>query len=119
MTMIELSQSQEQKIQRQDCRTWLELVARHWYASTLPGAESYPVSVLIEHLKRVYFSCQRAGIEDIEATSLLGFNVLRANTLRFDEESITGMIDFFIQHVALENMEYAQNWIDLQFEEAQ
>lgn len=114
--MIELSPLQEQKIQRSECRTWLELVARQWYASDFPDAENYPVPDLMAHLKALHTAWQGAGLENIEHLSLLAFDVLQANTLGFDPASVAEMVDFFIAHAEGDNVGYAQNWIDLQLE---
>lgn len=114
--MFALTPEQEQKIQRQDRRIWQELVARQWYASGYPGAEDYPADALLSHLCAVYHACQRAGLESLEHISLLGFNVLRANSQGFDDDSVADMVDFFIGHARGDNIDYAQNWVELQLE---
>ena len=111
--MIEFSENQESKALRHDCRAWTELVGQSWYTSENPLAADYPVEELIHHLRAVYFACSEAGIENMEYVTLLGFNVLRANASGCSAESVEAMVDYFLLHAQGDNVEYAQNWIDL------
>lgn len=114
--MIEFTPKQETAILRRDCRTWTDLVAREWYVGDNPGAAAYSPNALIQHLRAVYFASSDAGIENMEYVTLLGFNVLRANTLECDPDSVEAMVDFFLRHAKEDNVDYAQNWIDLYLE---
>lgn len=116
--MIELTEAQEGKILRRDCRAWIELVAQAWYDSDHPGAGAYPGDDLIAHLRAVYDACREADMENMEDVTLLGFNVLRANTAQCAPEDVTGMVNYFIRHASSGNAAYAQAWIDLYLEEA-
>jgi hypothetical protein len=113
--MIEITPHQQGLLQRQDCREWTELVANDWFTSGYQGALEYPVADAIQHLRAVYFSCLHAGIENIEYISLLGFNVLRANVAGYDESSVRTLVNFFITYAQTEQIDYAQNWIELNF----
>ncbi len=113
--MLKITSAQQEKLQRQDCREWIELLADAWYASDYQGALEYPVADLIQHLRAVYLSCIAADLENIEHISLLGFNVLRANVAGYDEMSVKTLVNFFISFAQADQIEYAQNWIELNF----
>lgn len=115
--MIEFTPEQEKKTLRNDCRSWAELVAQEWYESDAPGATDYPANALIQHLRAVYFTCHDAGIDNLEYVSRLGFTVLRANTLQCDPDDVEAIVKFFIHHAKGDNVDYAQNWIDLYLED--
>ncbi|RSZ59185.1 hypothetical protein HF313_01920 [Massilia atriviolacea] len=116
--MIELTEAQEGKILRRDCRGWIELMAQAWYESGHAGADAYPGDALITHLRAVYDACRDANMENMDDVSLLGFNVLRANTARCGADDVTALVDYFIRHARSGNAAYAQAWIDLYLEEA-
>ncbi|MES2259986.1 MAG: hypothetical protein V4724_15795 [Pseudomonadota bacterium] len=114
--MIEFTKEQESQILRRDCRIWTELVARSWYESDNPLAAGYPARELTQHLRAVYFACHDAGIDNLEYTSQLGFSVLRANTMACDPSDVEAIVAFFLRHAQSDNVDYAQNWIDLYLE---
>lgn len=116
--MIELTEAQEGKILRRDCRAWIELLAQAWYESPHPGATAYPGDALVAHLRAVYDACRDANMENMEDVTLLGFNVLRANTAQCAPEDVAAMVDYFIRHARSDNAAYAQAWIDIYLEEA-
>jgi hypothetical protein len=115
--MIEFNSEQETKILSRDCRTWTELVAQEWYNSDYAGATDYPAQALTQHLRAVYFTCHDAGVDNMEYVSRLGFTLLRANTLQCDPVSVEALVGFFIHHAKGDNVDYAQNWIDLYLED--
>ena len=115
--MIDFTSEQEIKILRRDCRTWTELVAQEWYSSDYSSAADYPAKALTQHLRAVYFTCHDAGITNMEYVSRLGFTVLRANTLECEAIDIEAIVIFFIHHAKGDNVDYAQNWIDLYLED--
>lgn len=104
---------------RRDCRDWTDLLADAWYNSDVPGALDYPADALTQHLRAVYLQCHEAGIDNLEYVSRLGFNVLRANTLACEGSEVSAMARYFVHHAKGDNVDYAQNWIDLYLEERQ
>lgn len=114
--MIELSSQQELAIERRDRRFWIGRMAEEWYTADNPSAENYPVEDFLHHMGAVFRTCKRVGLESIEATSMLGFNVLRANVLGYSAQSVEAMVDFFLRYAASGNIGYAQRWIDLSLE---
>lgn len=114
--MIEFTQEQENRALRRDCRMWTELVAQEWYRADNPLSANYPAEEFTQHLRAVYFTCYNAGIENLAHTTQLGFIVLRAIAIECETADIKAIAAFFIRHAKADNVDYAQNWIDLYLE---
>jgi hypothetical protein len=114
--MIEFGEEQEKRAVQRDCRVWTKLMVEAWYSSDYPDATDYSPTALAQDLQEVYLTCHNNGLKNTDYMSLLGFLVIRAKMLNCSEADLDSIVGYFLIHARAENVDYAQNWIDLYLE---